>query len=513
MKKTHALKKALSKDRAHFRGAIQKSKGWAQVVRQPPKPKPNGVFIGRRLDTKEIATISPEHLQTHMQIIGATGVGKSKFLEALARQIIKAKSQPALVVLDPHGDLYHDILAYCVAHKIRDRLVILDPHEQQFRTGFNPMRRDQRSITYQSVMMLEGIKKCWGQETFHQTPRMARWLYNTIRSLVEAELTLAEATDLLDPHDNPVRNAVLPFVKDPIVKRDWQWYTSLTGPHAKNLREERTESAWNRIQMFLKFPEIAQMLTQQRSVIDFGNILSQGKILLVNLKHAGLMSRDESSLLGTLIINDIVAAAFQRDPEERRRCYLMIDEFQNFVTKDLCAILDGGRKFGLHLILAHQHLAQLKQRDEEVYYSTLTNARTKVVFGGLSTDDAELMAKKVMRFNLMDVKQELYRTVFRPVESTRTITSDSEGEVTHEGVMNAFGSGRVYSCEGGIFFDPAVLSSSEFDSRGESSGSGHSYSSSTVEAPFYEYHEEQELASREFWRLDEHLYRATMQLV
>jgi hypothetical protein len=52
------------------------------------------------------------------------------------------------------------------------------------------------------------------------------------------------------------------------------------------------------------------------------------------------------------------------------------------VTKDICEILDGGRKFGLHLILAHQHLKQLMLKDSEVYYSVLGNARTKVVFGG-----------------------------------------------------------------------------------------------------------------------------------
>ena len=38
----------------------------------------------------------------------------------------------------------------------------------------------------------------------------------------------------------------------------------------------------------------------------------------------------------------------------------------------------GGAVTGIGLDAAHQHLAQLKEQDPEVYYSTLTNARTKV---------------------------------------------------------------------------------------------------------------------------------------
>jgi type IV secretory pathway TraG/TraD family ATPase VirD4 len=76
-------------------------------------------------------------------------------------------------------------------------------------------------------------------------------------------------------------------------------------------------------------------------------------------------------------VNELITAAFARRPDERTPFYLFLDEFQHLVTKDMCEILDGGRKFGLHLILAHQHLNQLKEKDAEVYYSVLTNARLK----------------------------------------------------------------------------------------------------------------------------------------
>lgn len=473
----------------------------------PNKPaKPSGVLVGRSIETKKLVALKPAQLKTHTHVVGVTGMGKSKFLEILARQIIIAKSKPALIVLDPHGDLYQDLLLFCVAKGVKDRLILLDPRERRFITGFNPMRRDQRTLEYQASMMLEAIRKCWGMETFHQTPRMARWLYNTILTLIEAHLTLKEAPLLLDPLENSLRRAIVQKVSDPIVRRDWEWFEK----QKPAIREERTESAYSRFRPFLQNPAIANILTQQKTTIEFDRILREGKILLVNLKPYGIMSQDDAALLGTLLINDILAASFQRDPEERRSCYLMIDEFQNFITKDLCAILEGGRKFKLHLILAHQHLYQLQDRDPEIFYSTLANARTKIVFGGLPAKDAEVAIREIAILNLTEVKQEIYRTFFEPVETTRRIITTSEGSISSQGVLQAFGSGVVYGPEG-LLYDP-MLTRSEHSTSSETSGRGESRATSETETSFYEYAERQELASREFWRLDEQIYRATMRL-
>src|SRR5262249_47572151 len=126
--------------------------------------------------------------------------------------------------------------------------------------------------------------------------------------------------------------------------------------------------------------------------------------------------------------------------------YLFVDEFSNFVTKDMCEILDAGRKFGLHLILAHQHLHQLKQNDAEVYYSVMTNARTKAVFGGLSEEDLSILGPELFNREIdpNQIKDEIWQTKYEPVEVTRIINTtgssetasqssgDSAGEITHE---------------------------------------------------------------------------------
>src|SRR2546422_305931 len=169
----------------------------------------------------------------------------------------------------------------------------------------------------------------------------------------------------------------------------------------------------------------------------------------------------------------------------------------------------GGRKFGLHLTLAHQHLAQLKEKDPEVYYSTLTNARSKVVFGGLNDEDVDLIAK-----------DEIWHRGFAPVETTRTVraqsssesSGESHGEVSHSSLVSS----DVFIPGSDFWSAPNFASTS----RASGSGSGSSraqqssYSSGTTETtvPFYEFHEYRELTSRSFRSLEEQLYLKKAQL-
>src|SRR5205085_1542511 len=197
------------------------------------------------------------------------------------------------------------------------------------------------------------------------------------------------------------------------------------------------------IRLFVNHEIIQPIIGQTTRTIDFPSVLDQHKILLVNLAGQGAISGDEQQLLGTLFVNELLTAAFARPKTRRAPFYLAIDEFQHFVTKDICEILDGGRKFGLHLILAHQLLNQLKARDPEVYYSTLTNSRTKVVFGGMNDEDLDILSRELFtgEFDPDEIKDEIWQTKFRPVETTRTIASHSSGESSSE--SSAVSSGEV----------------------------------------------------------------------
>jgi hypothetical protein len=444
-------------------------------------------------------------------------------LEAILKSLILQGY--GVTLIDPHGDLYHRLLAFCAwlsEHKpelhLHRRVVPFDVAETNRIIGFNPVARNARVMTYQVVALMESVRKCFGQDSFVTTPRLARWLFNVAYALISAGVTFVQAQTMVSPSPDPLRAAITGRISNPRIRAEWEWLDSIK----LDKREERVESTLNRIKPFVEHELIRPMLGQQTSTLDFPSILSERKILLVNLARQNVISEDNQNLLGTLIVNELLTAAFARPPKERVPHYLAIDEFSRFTTKDACEILDGGRKYKLHLILAHQHLNQLKQKDPEVYYSTLTNARAKIVFGGLIDEDVDLVAKELFTGELKpdEVKDEIWHRGFEPVESTRTIAghsaseSDGEGDgsVSHASLVT----GQSWIPGSDFWSSPNLVGTNRASGTGSSHTRSHqrAYSSGTTETtvPFYEFHEYRELTSRTFRSLEEQLYLKKAQL-
>ena len=482
-----------------------------------------GLLLGTDLANSLPVFLTPKLLSTHVQVLGSTGVGKSFLMEAILKSLILQGH--GVVLIDPHGDLYHRLLNFCAwlslqkpQLQLHRRVVPFDVAETQNIIGFNPVARNARVMTYQVVALMESIRKCWGQGSFQETPRLARWLFNVAYALVSANLTFVQAQHLVNPAPSAERDAIIARIKNPRIRAEWEWL----GEMKIDRREERIESTLNRIKPFVEHEVIRPMLGQFTKTLDFSAILAEKKILLVNLARQNVISEDNQHLLGTLLVNELLSAGFARRPSERQPFFVFIDEFSHFVTKDACEILDGGRKFGLHFTLAHQHLGQLREKDAEVYYSTLTNARTKIVFGGLNDEDVDLISRELFtgEFDPDQVKDEIWHRGFEPVESTRTIHSysssessgDSSGDVSH----SSLASGQVWIPGSDLWSLPTLGSTSRTSGSGNSRSRGFQSSSSSgsteTTVPYYEFHEYRELTSRTFRSLEEQLYLKKAQL-
>src|ERR1043166_1960401 len=105
------------------------------------------------------------------------------------------------------------------------------------------------------------------------------------------------------------------------------------------------------------------MVSQPENRLDFADIMDTGKIFLAKLSH-GLLGRENSYLLGTLLVSKFQQLAMARQSQQmalRRNFWLYIDEFHNFITPSMAEILAGARKYRLGLVLAHQELRQLER--------------------------------------------------------------------------------------------------------------------------------------------------------
>ncbi len=186
--------------------------------------------------------------------------------------------------------------------------------------------------------------------------------------------------------------------------------------------------------------------------------MEQGKILLVNLQPSGTLSDENTNLIGTLLLNELWEVSKRRKQGSGGKApnsfFVVIDEFQKkFLTKDIPTMLDQSAKYGIHPLLFHQHLSQLREKDAEAYGGDDWNAaRTKLVFGGLSREDARTDGGGDLSCTdrlVSRVKHLIEQTKFWPVLGRAVVhsssSSSSYGSSTSLGMSCSPGSGGMDS--------------------------------------------------------------------
>jgi hypothetical protein len=94
------------------------------------------LFLGRSRSGEAIPLMESERAR-HVHVIGSPGTGKSKALEYWIRQDILAGR--GVCLLDPHGYLYDDLVAWCAGRRFlgRRRIVLLDASSLAWSFGFS----------------------------------------------------------------------------------------------------------------------------------------------------------------------------------------------------------------------------------------------------------------------------------------------------------------------------------------------------------------------------------------
>lgn len=479
------------------------------------------VPIGIGADARTIYLPLSELKRTSTHILGAAGYGKSRFLMNLLTNFVRF-SQPFALV-DPHRELFDFAIGAIRRSSIRrDKVTILDPGDSNFSVAFNPLVCGVTDPGEASSLVLESVLKAWGAASFDQTPRMEGLLRGTFRLLVENELTLLEGPDVLDVDNVSLRRALRERISDPWIRQDFEEFEKW--PRAEKIA--LAESSRNRLRRFLQSEPIRRMLGQRQSPIDVQEIMDSGGILLANVGNT--RTPETKRLLGAIVVNAIFHAAKQRDPRRRRDFFLLIDECGQFATQDLANSLDELRKFGVHLILAHQRLRQLERGDADILSAVMTNAKIKVVFGGLERPEAERMARELFtgRVDGDEVKYASVQTKFRPVhgtfaaeteswsdsesdgESSTDADSSSEGESDSESVVHAIDDDNRYgSCGDDETSRTLQHGLSRSSSHSSSSSTSSSRSSTTGGSrsvvPITLHEEFCEESSRQFYSLEE----------
>ncbi|MEI9966319.1 MAG: DUF87 domain-containing protein [Candidatus Moraniibacteriota bacterium] len=367
---------------------------WLKAGAAPPPVNipAEGMLLGYNdyRGTKTDIRIPDTDRRRHMYVIGQTGVGKSNFLQEMAKK--DAQNGKGFCFLDPHGDAIEDILGAIPRERAED-VIVFDPADVARPLGlnmleFDPAHPEQKTFVINEMIgifdQLYDMKTAGG-------PMFEQYMRNAMLLIMEdpaSGSTLMEIPKVLADED--FRRLKLSRCKNPVVRDFWLKEAEKAGGEAA--LANMVPYITSKLTTFISNDLMRPIIGQQQSALNFREIMDQKKILLVNLSK-GRIGEINARLLGMIIVGKILMAGLSRvdiAEDERQDFYLYLDEFQNVTTSSIAQILSEARKYRLVLILAHQFIGQLQ---EEISKAVFGNVGSLLSFR-VGPEDAEFLEKQ-----------------------------------------------------------------------------------------------------------------------
>lgn len=355
----------------------------------PPTDMPTeGVLLGQTVHTPRLqAFLDKRGRGLHTYVIGQTGTGKTTLLQQMIIQDMR--DGQGLAVLDPHGDMFAELLEYIPPNRMKD-IVLLDATDVDYPLGINLLEArnsHERDMVIQFCVELF-YKLFDPNRTGMVGPQWEHWFRNAALTL----LTSQGGGTLLDVpllFTNPDIVELLLHQDGIDASARVFWEDQMANTSSQN-KSEMLNYFVSKFGRFISNSAMRNIIGQRHSAFDLRQLMDKRKILLVNLSK-GEIGEMNSRLLGTVLVAKLFLAAASRSNQprsQRHPFHLYVDEFQNFATDTFAHILSEARKFGLNLVLAHQFAAQL---DQSLLAAVLGNVGNILAFR-VASADAERLA-------------------------------------------------------------------------------------------------------------------------
>jgi hypothetical protein len=395
--------------------------------------KDSNILIGknRYFGFEQDVVIPEDTRRQHTYIIGQTGTGKTTLMKTMILSDMRAGN--GLAVIDPHGELYRDILGMIPESRKQD-VVLFDPSDDQYPVGFNLLEVKDEEEQEFIIKEVRAIMNRFLTEFFRINdgdmigPIFFQHVQNNL---------------LLTSSDKDSPGTIVEFYNIFEIPEFWQRWLPLQSKNRflvnwvnKNLPTVNYDKiGYNGLRTgdyfsskfvdFVNDPRINLIFGQPHSTIDLEEVVSKKKILLVNLSK-GLLGEANSSLLGMMLMAKLNSVFMRRvkktgSLKKISPYYLYVDEFQNIATENFSILLAEARKFGLGLILANQYTKQIKGFN--MLDSIIGNVGTMISFR-LGVEDAIQMSSQFFPHYDAQAMSELpnYQAILRTnVKGERTV--------------------------------------------------------------------------------------------
>lgn len=335
---------------------------------------------------------------THMLVVGATRSGKTAtILKPMIYQLLLAKKRGiplGLSVVEPKGDVAQMVYDMCTEMEIP--VTHIDPFKPDT-AKFNPMEGETDAVAEATVVVLKGL---FGkQDAFFATVQelSAR---NVTKLLKELQGDKLDITDVMNTLRDP---EVLQRRVAELKARDGQtdlvhfFESELLG----SMREKYRQFVIGlraQLENIVSNKALRHIMTGKGD-IDIDKHFAEGGVLAVNTA-LGLL-RKSGDAFGQFVIMHLQNGTFRRPGTERTRIphFLIVDEYSRYINPDVEIFLSLAAEYRVAGIFATQSLGQLEIESGQISAQAmkraiLTNCRNKIVFGGLSSEDAKQFAEE-----------------------------------------------------------------------------------------------------------------------
>lgn len=354
--------------------------------------------------------LTDKDLSQHMYIVGQTGTGKTTLLKSMILEDIHNKR--GLAVIDPHGDLYHELLHLIPKERIED-IVLFDPLDMNHPVGFNLLDCDEISQRHFVAREMKAIMHRLLHDTYGDVSNT--FIGPVFYKHVQMNL-------LLTMSDPDVQGTLLEFYEIFQHKSYWRRWLPLKWdepllkvwveeilPQIDYVYRPRSDAVSlgeyisSKFADFILDPRLRLIFGQRESSVHIREIMDSGKILLVNLAK-GMLGEATAQFLGLVLMAKFQSEILGRAeiPTENRNPFtIYVDEFQSLATENFSLLLSEARKFGVSLVLANQFISQI--HDQRIMEAIFGNVGTMLAFRVGKNDAASIASQFSPAFDAFDL--------------------------------------------------------------------------------------------------------------
>ncbi len=331
------------------------------------------VVIGRATDTTGIRrkiTIGEVDLKRHYQIVGQTGTGKSTLLSTIILSAIEQGH--GLTFFDPHGSTI-DVVLKTIPEELAGRVRVVrigdadNPVPLNIWDSDDPVR-EERNIS--DLCELFGDLFNPPGEVF-VGPRYERWLSTFAKASIAflgRRASLESIAVISQSQDNMLKLSKAIIGRYPelveIIKEEY-------GKDNSNDWHQTLNWFLCKFQRLIAVEQLRKTLGAGANALDFLHTIDTDTVTLIDLASPTIGTH-AARIIGTLLLMKLWNAVLAR--RERDRLHMVVvDEASLFQTNPMPRMLAESRKFGISMVLSHQHTGQLSNEIRDALEANSAN--------------------------------------------------------------------------------------------------------------------------------------------